>query len=862
MRIGFLLSKLKFHLSVIASVFAILGTAQSSNQFLQYQNDTLLSSDKKLLEQPVRKFNAEEVLNNSIQWKNPYPLKLSSQLDGFDATKIFKVPAKGIYPRLFCAPYQFETIKSKMQSSTIGLKLRSLAKKEMSLLQEGQGVFGKCYQQLLTNKDIDIAANFPLAEFANLLAVQGLLSQLDDNSVLLKETGLVSARFLAIWIDRIKSTPQVLGKEMMVKEAVYSGAKLAKLFDFTAAGMSKQDQQAFLNFMVKETNGKFGDGMQLPHHWRRWNHIASSLAYPLSVLSIENEPGFDKRIFERGVELLKDYLSYTFTSEGMSTEGITYTFGPFADDLLLMQAVAARTQWNPFGVTNFRNIPDWLIYSLSSNPDALWTSHGDTGSASELPWTMMMILKYFFPKDEKIDYLLANCLPSEISKMPDVSIFAFLSDPDKSKQTYNGVPPVNMPLTFFSADRGSMIARNKWGKDGIVFHFDARQDTYFQSHDHSDRGNFELAANGRWWIVDGFRSTETKYHSLITIDGQGQGYFATPATWLSYTNNSNSSFGSVDYKYAFDWMWLKSPVADKMLGKQLAPQWETGVYAKVAKNLNTYYPGAKPQRDPLRKVAEYFSGSIQTNPLIWNEDTWPMRLPNCKVEYAFRTAGLVKGKHDYVLIIDDLKKDQQDHLFEWMLPMPLDVELVSIKQLVDVTQLSDPLNIGFNSLANAGIHGEYELLLGDKRMARNMKEVDNTANEIHQAGRFLPKKGDPQLLVRVLERTAAPRPNLEPNPRLEVVEKIKNEDLHQFYLRTLDLGKRLVIPSRSVVPNFKVLIFPHLSGEALPETEWNADRTILKVNFNDQKDLFYFKKGINGKTIVRLERDGQLIFEM
>lgn len=853
-------SKFIFIFSICS--LALFANAQTISSFEKFNNDTLLASDKKLLEQPIRKFTGDEVLNGSIKWSNPYPISLSSQLDGFETARIFKVPAKGIYPRLFSSPNQFLAIKERLQTTAIGQKLRTIANKELEDLQLTKGNYGKLYQQLLSNNTKEIPLNFAFADFANLLAIQGLLSQLDNNQQLLIETGKVSAKFLSIWISRIQESPQVVGKELMVKEAVYSGVKMAKLFDFTAAGMTKEDKDFFIQFMIKETSGKFGDGMQLPHHWRRWNHIASSLAYPLSVLSIENETGYDKRIFDRGVDLLKDYLSYTFTSEGMSTEGITYTFGPFADDLLLMQAVAARTSFNPFGIPNFRKIPDWLIHSLSSNPDALWTSHGDTGSSSDLPWAMMMILKYFFPKDGKIDYLLANCLPAQLSKLPDVSVFAFLSDPDKTKEQYNGIPPVNMPLTFFSPERGSLIARNKWAKDGIVFHFDARQDMYFQSHDHSDRGNFELSANGRWWIVDGFRSTETKYHSLITIDGQGQGYFATPATWLSFNNNARSSFGAVDYKYSFEWMWLKSPVADKLLGKKLAPQWETGVYANVAKNLSKYYPGVIPQRDPLRKVSEYFSGSLQTNPLIWNEDTWPMRLPNCSVAYAFRTAGLIKGKHDYVLIVDDLKKDNQEHLFEWMLPMPLDVELVSIKQLVDVTQLSDPLNIGFNSLANAGIHGEYELLLGDKRMARNMKEVDNLANEIHQAGRFLPKKGDPQLLVRVLERGAASRPNLEPNPRLEVMEKIKTEDLHQFYLRTMDLGKRLVIPSRSVTPNFKVLIFPHLSGDALPETEWNVDRTILKVNFSDQKDLFYFKKGINGKTIVRLERDGELIFEM
>ncbi len=447
-------------------------------------------------------------------------------------------------------------------------------------------------------------------------------------------------------------------------------------------------------------------------------------------------------------------------------------------------------------------------------------------------------------------------------KLPDVSAFVFVMDACTTSQINKAVPPGDMPLTFFSAQRGSFITRNKWGKDGIQFQLDGRQDMYFQSHDHSDRGNFGLAAHGRLWVVDGWHSTESKYHSVITIDDRGQGYFPTPAAWLNYTNNANATFGVIDYKYCYDWMWLKSPVADKLLGRPVAPKWQTGVYDETAKNLAKYYPNGKPQRDPLRKVAEYFSGNIQTNPLIWNEDSWPMRLPNYTVKHAFRTAGLVKGKHDYILIVDDLKKDDQERLYEWLMPMPLDVEVVSIKQLVDVKQESGPLNIGFNTLTNKGEQGDYDILLGDKRMKRSLQEVDNLAGELMNAGRFMPQKGDPQLLVRVLNRTAAPRPNLEPNPRLEVIEKLKTEDMHQFYLRTMDLGKRLVIPSRSSHPDFKVLLFPHLSGEVLPKTSWNENRTMLTVSFMDQKDTFYFTKATGGKTSVKLVRNGEVIFDL
>lgn len=834
----------------------------SNTLFKVYQNDLLNSNDSSIQEVPFKNYTANDVLNNLISWKNPYPRLVNNQSEGFDFSKIGVLPKAGIYPRIFTDPSAFADIKERLNGTKIGQQLLFVANKELDKLHKGIGVLGQAYQQLLIIDSIPMQKDFPFAEMSNQLAVQGLLAQINENKELLSETGKVSANFFKVWIQFIDAVPKVPGKELMVKEQVYSGAKMSKLFDFTAAGMSVEKKSIFTSFMLRESTGKFGDGMQLPQHWRRWNHLASSLAYPLSILSIENEKGFDKRIYDRGIELLQDYLTYTYSEEGMSTEGLTYTFGPFSDDLLLMVAAAKRGRADIWANPHFRKITDWLIATLAPNPTALWSSHGDTGSASDIPWLMMMIMKYYFPSDGKVDYLFANSLPKNIDKLPDVSAFVFAKDADKCKDIYNGVPPVEVPLTFFSEQRGSFITRNQWNKNAIQFQLDGRQDMLFQSHDHSDRGNFELASHGRLWVVDGWRSTESKYHSVVLIDGSGQGYFATPAAWVNFTDNNKATFGVIDQKYAYDWMWLKSPVADIILGKKVATQWQNGVYAVAANSLKKYYPNAKPQRDPLRKVAEYYSGNLATNPLIWNEDTWPMRLPNNQVEHAFRTAGLVKGKHDYVLIVDDIKKDNQERLYEWLMPMPLDIELVSIKQLVDVKQESGALNIGFNTLTNIGVQGEYDILLGDKRMKRNMQEVDMISGELMNAGRFIPQKGDPQLLVRVLNRTEASRPNLEPNPRLEVIEKLKTEDMHQFYLRTMDIGKRLVIPSRSTNPDFKILLFPHANGDELPQTKWNKNRTVLIISFKDQTDTLYFTKNTDGRTKVKLIRDGELVFDL
>jgi hypothetical protein len=152
------------------------------------------------------------------------------------------------------------------------------------------------------------------------------------------------------------------------------------------------------------------------------------------------------------------------------------------------------------------------------------------------------------------------------------------------------------------------------------------------------------------------------------------------------------------------------------------------------------------------------------------------------------------------------------------------------------------------------------MILGDKTMPRDMRAVANEPGWEYKTGRHTPRKGNPQLLVRVLEKPPAPRPNLEPNPGLQTIEPLKTEDMHQFHLRSMGLGKRLVIPARAAEGAFKVLLFPHLHGDVQPKTEWTPDRTRLTVSWPDQKDIFTFTKQPDGRTVVDMERNGRKVF--
>ena len=851
--------KLILSLGFLLSVSLTMG--QNSN-FKTFTNDELPVADSRLSEMPTRKASVEEVLNGTLKWTNPYKEVLKYDTNGFDFSKLGKTPAKGIHPRIFTSPAEFPDARKRLETTQLGKMLTEVANRSIKEMREGKGKFGKVYAQLLQGEINAEVTKKNSTDFVNLLTVQAYLAQLYNDKPLFEESVLVAGNFIRSYDKYLDGLETVTGDEFEIKQALFWGGYLPKLYDFTATGMKQSDREVYLNMVAKNLKGKFLHGMDLPPHWVRWNHMAMSINFPITLFSVENEIPVDKRLLDRSREMAENYFTYQFSAEGMSTEGMNYTMGQAETYNGFLAAMARRGDKNYFTHPHFRKFVDWAIYSMSVNPDGLWFTSGDTGLRTQLSWTIMLVYKYFFPKDAKVDYVYANTLPKNINKVPDVITYIFATDPDKTKEAYNGMPPVEMPLTYAVPLRGAFIARDSWGKQAVKFGLEGRQDTYFISHDHSDRGSFTLSGGGREWVVDGFRSTQTQYHSAITIDGRGQGYFATPASWLDYADNSASTFGVIDYKYCYDWMWLKSPVADIMLGREVSDRFKDGVYNETAKKLSTYYPGEKPERDPLRKVAEMYAGNLQTNPLYWQEDSWPMRLKNYPVEYAFRTAGLVKGKHSYALIIDDLKKDNLERLYEWNLPMPMDVELVTIKQLAEVEMQTSHLALGFNKISGLRKAGDYDIILGDKRMKRDNKTIDNTGGGEWNVGRYMPTKGDPQLLVRVLDKAIAPRPNLEPNPRLEVLENIKTEDMHQFYLRTMGPIKRLVIPSRGDVSNFKVLLFPYLQGEEQPVTEWSNDRTQLTVSWKDQKDEFSFKTGSDKRTHVKLVRDGKVIFEL
>jgi hypothetical protein len=90
----------------------------------------------------------------------------------------------------------------------------------------------------------------------------------------------------------------------------------------------------------------------------------------------------------------------------------------------------------------------------------------------------------------------------------------------------------------------------------MVMHFDINaQATGGGAHFHSDCTTFTLSALGRKWSIDrGFHIAETKDHSLILIDGRGQGFYPVGGKTVEYREESNLTVISGDSSEPYHWM--------------------------------------------------------------------------------------------------------------------------------------------------------------------------------------------------------------------------------------------------------------------------------------------------------------------
>jgi len=315
------------------------------------------------------------------------------------------------------------------------------------------------------------------------------------------------------------------------------------------------------------------------------------------------------------------------------------------------------------------------------------------------------------------------------------------------------------------------------------------------------------------------------FRNMVLVDGYAGVYQPTPGKLLEVADTDVAATIVSDATEAYRWKKMEKNfyLWHDMLGEApLFTDWLRDLARR--KNRDWELPF-----QPHMK--EFYNGFAHLDWGPWHGET---RGPEYyerwnDMEHVFRTLHLARGKRPYVLIVDDLKKDDLPHQYDWNFVLPGDVRLYK----ADSAAKNRHLQKG----TDGAIGTDLILCLGDaaRKRATRPGYGGNSPNI-----EFEPQQGDPMLLVRVLWRNTSfpyPLPSFEQAWQLN----------------------RIKIPAHAVEPEFRVLLYPFRFGESLPFTRWSDDRSELLVSFDGQEDNYTFRRGKGGRTVFAMQRNGRLV---
>jgi len=214
----------------------------------------------------------------------------------------------------------------------------------------------------------------------------------------------------------------------------------------------------------------------------------------------------------------------------------------------------------------------------------------------------------------------------------------------------------------------------------------------------------------------------------------------------------------------------------------------------------------------------------------WPTSNFSNYMPNLRakwnpMEYVYRSAGMVKGNHSYSIIIDDLKKDANQHLYQW------------------------------TAMSAKGVwKAEYPNLPTGALVLAHDDKLEKDWAKGTEVAPLNPKKGDPMVLLYSIAESGEGN-----NLKIEVAKEGKNLNGAQFtnFESAIPSYNRIVLDRNATQANFKILMIPFTYGEELPTISANANKATIFWK-DGQKDVLEFKVA-NNRTSVAVIRGGKVI---
>lgn len=453
-------------------------------------------------------------------------------------------------------------------------------------------------------------------------------------------------------------------------------------------------------------------------------------------------------------------------------------------------------------------------------------------------------MKWMYPDDDAVDFTWRNFVLTEYedsggnpqtfldlreakftlrsvyqNQLLPAAIFASDISSTSTWQAQNATARAS--LDFLDAEGGTVVSRSGHDADATSLLFHVRQD--FGGHTCADRNTFTLSALGRLFVNYNSGSTnsglqEAKFHSIVEVDGLSMA--TTPkegvkcripaklAAWSPGGGDATFATGDATYAYSNDWDWIAYTTTPSLRGGFTFDNNNHNTFRRSGNKISEAFGNTPFVGFPHWVNPGQFEG-IQSRPFN------PMR-------QVYRTIGLVRGEKPYVLVIDDVRKDDATHTYKWFASIAEDLTIVTGASL---PAGADPLT---------------DVVLEEPAATGNRR-----------------------LLVRILNANGTPVSGTAPSVQgtsLAYTETINSPN-------TTETWKRLVVERASVIaPDFRILLFPFRSGDALPVTGFSGNS--LSVTLGSQSDAFTFaprSATVGGQTVTMneftLSRGGSMLLD-
>jgi hypothetical protein len=621
--------------------------------------------------------------------------------------------------------------------------------------------------------------------------------------------------------------------------------------DLAGKWMNAEQKDVMRRVIAKATYGRRSYGQDAPVRFRDVNWMAWDLPHFIAVAAIEGLPGFDAEAYASGAESVRAFCDWGIDDAGVVFESTGKNPGAFQFQLLSM-VIMARHGENLFGHPHWRNLMAGSV-QMSSPTGRVMVNSGtqySPFSRQKLSRFLVPELKAFYPESRLPDYWLTSMFNDAGADPNDSTCLLppekFSADDYRAKAgqlprlrlpslTYPGmarnvlydadVQPtkrsdLELPLDFNAPWQGVFSSYSDRTENAAWMHLYVRPNHYLGAgHHHADAGMFHFSALGVDWFTQSpfSQSYDGKYYNLVQVDGEseptgipgGPNGYNGAATYLGATIGDNASVGSADLTYSYSWRWNTQPPqvwSDelKAMGWELDPSPE---------NLRIWAGTARYKMRPWWANYNY-SNYIPTS-----------RAPFNPMKYVFRSTALVRGTHPYGMVVDDLKKDESPHLYQWA------------------------------GMLNGGVWQADVPGLPSNTVALAWRSGDPDPFSSATKPLLKPVPGDPMLLVVALGMEGSGEPGLP----LQQVETVPGPPDRGGKAQFFD---RLMINRRATSVGFKVLLLPVRSGEILPTVKYDAVGGVATVSWADQTDTLHFKTGGDSRTRLHATRGETVLISL